>query len=203
MRSLYTVYNQFKQICMKPWLLNILACPIDKHHPLDSRFFSWETTPEEMRKIVSEAGVQSPHFRKGYRHVVKQLKDGTISPQALETITDLTGSNDSKILLEKALESIQRIQGALDQQDDEFLGNFSTEIDILYRFLNLIEVDSGLLVCNECGRWYPVGSAVETIPELLPDDLRERERDLTWLRKWRDLVPESVLRDGKPVNLKE
>jgi len=188
---------------MKPWLLNILACPIDKHHPLDSRFFSWETKPDEMRKIVSEAGVPSPHFKKGYRHVIKQLKDGTISPLAIEMLDDLTGSDDSKALLARAVESIHKIRESLDQTDDELLTNFPAEIDTLYRFFNLIEVDAGLLVCKECGRWYPVGSAVETIPELLPDDLRERERDMAWLKKWRGLVPSEVLEKGKPFNLKE
>jgi len=42
---------------------------------------------------------------------------------------------------------------------------------------------------------------VETIPEMLPDDLRERERDLKWLEKWRDRVPARVLENGKPFNL--
>jgi uncharacterized protein YbaR (Trm112 family) len=74
-------------------------------------------------------------------------------------------------------------------------------VDALYRFLNLVEVDAGLLVCPECGRWYPIGSAVETIPEMLPDDLREEERDLEWLEKWRELVPKPVLDEGRPFNL--
>ncbi len=65
----------------------------------------------------------------------------------------------------------------------------------------MMEVDTGLLVCPECGRWYPIGSAVETIPEMLPDDLREKDRDLKWLEEWRQHVPEHVITDGKPYNL--
>jgi hypothetical protein len=42
---------------------------------------------------------------------------------------------------------------------------------------------------------------VETIPELMPDDLREKERDLAWLLKWREKLPEQVLRDGRPFTL--
>ena len=77
------------------------------------------------------------------------------------------------------------------------------DVDALYRFLNLVELDAGLLVCPECGRWYPIGSAVETIPEMLPDDLREKERDLEWLERWRGLVPSQTIEGGKPYNLTE
>lgn len=188
---------------MKPWLLNILACPIDKHHPLEARFFSWETSQEEMRKIASEAGEPSPHFRKSYGHLTKQLRDGTISPSAMRAIEDLTGSEDSAGLLAGAVEAVGRLEQALDKPEEELLRDFPEEIDRLYRFLNLVEVDGGLLVCPECGRWYPVGSAVETIPELLPDDLRERDRDTAWLERWRTLVPASVLERGNPFNLGE
>ncbi len=186
---------------MKPWLLNILACPIDKHHPLEARFFSWETSEEEMHKIASEAGTPSHYFRKSYRHLAKQLLDGTISPAAVRAIEDVTGSRDSAGLLAEAVEAVGRLEQVLDRSEDELLREFPDDLDRLYRFLNLVEVDAGLLVCPECGRWYPVGSAVETIPELLPDDLREEERDLAWLERWRDRVPASVLERGKPFNL--
>ncbi len=186
---------------MKPWLLNILACPIDKHHPLEARFFSWETSEEDMRKIASEAGMPSHYFRKSYRHLAKQLLDGTISPAAVRAIEDVTGSRDSAGLLAEAVEAVGRLEQVLDRSEDELLREFPDDLDRLYRFLNLVEVDAGLLVCPECGRWYPVGSAVETIPELLPDDLREEERDLAWLERWRDRVPASVLERGKPFNL--
>lgn len=35
--------------------------------------------------------------------------------------------------------------------------------------------EQGLLICGECGRWYPIEKG---IPELLPDHLRDREREL-------------------------
>jgi uncharacterized protein YbaR (Trm112 family)/SAM-dependent methyltransferase len=35
-------------------------------------------------------------------------------------------------------------------------------------------VESGLLVCGECARWFPI---VDTLPELLPDHLRDSARD--------------------------
>ncbi len=186
---------------LKPWLLNILACPIDKHHPLEAWFFSWETKEEEIHKIFSESGEPSPNFNENYRHLAKQILDGTISPEAMQVITDLTGSNYTKGLLEKAVEAVKRLEKKTDLPEDKLISESVNDIDTLYRFLNLLELDTGILICHKCDRWYPVGSAVETIPELLPDDLRERDRDLKWLKKWRGKVPSSVLERGKPFSL--
>ena len=186
---------------MKPWLLNILACPIDKHHPLEAYFFSWETPEEEMDRLSSEAGQQSQEYMKNYEHLAKQLVDGTISPPAIINIKDASGSMASKGLLAIAVDALARLKQAKEMCEEDLLKEFPQDIDALYRFMNLIEVDSGLLVCSECGRWYPIGSAVETIPEMLPDDLRERDRDLKWLEKWREVVPARVLGEGKPFNL--
>jgi uncharacterized protein YbaR (Trm112 family) len=186
---------------MKPWSLNILACPIDKHHPLEARFFSWETTEEGMRKIASEVGLPSLHFKKNYEHLAKQLVDGTISPAAIKNVQDASNSNASKGLLAVDIDAVARLKQVQDKCEDDLLKEFPEDIDALYRFLNLIEVDAGLLVCPECGRWYPIGSAVETISEMLPDDLRDKERDLKWLEKWREKVPTKVLEEGRTYNL--
>ena len=34
---------------MKPWLLDILACPIDKHFPLQLYIFSYETETQDFQ----------------------------------------------------------------------------------------------------------------------------------------------------------
>jgi uncharacterized protein YbaR (Trm112 family) len=186
---------------MKPWLLNILACPIDKHHPLEAYIFSWETSEEEIRKITSEAGLPSPHFKKNYEHLAKQLIDGTISPAAIRKIEDKSDCNASKGLLAVVVDAITRLYQVSDRCEEDLLKDYQEDVDALYRYLNLIEVNAGLLVCPKCGRWYPIGSAVETIPEMLPDDLRENKRDLKWLEKWKERVPTQVLEKGKPYNL--
>jgi len=80
-------------------LLDILACPIDKHHPLDAHFFTWVTPAE---------------------------------------------------------------------------------------------VESGILFCPACGRWYPIGNKVKTVPELYPDFLRDREQETKWFNEWRHLIPENI-----------
>lgn len=47
----------------------------------------------------------------------------------------------------------------------------------VHRELDSNEIDEGLLVCEACGRWFPI---VGQLPELLPDHLRDgtREREL-------------------------
>jgi len=60
------------------------------------------------------------------------------------------------------------------------------------------EVDSGLLYCEKCGRWYPI---IDEIPILLPDELRNKEEDLEFLKKYRDKIPENIASGGKPWSL--
>ncbi len=62
------------------------------------------------------------------------------------------------------------------------------------------EIDEGILICSECGRWYPI---METIPHMLPDELREEKEDLGFLARWRAEVPENVLKSGKPFSLRQ
>ena len=174
---------------------------MDKHHPLEAYFFTWETTDAELEKIYRDAGVTTVHFKNQYAHLVKQIADGTISPPALEKITDETGSTYSQELYADTRKFLSRLSFEKSREEEKLLRDYPEGIDVLYRYLNLVEVEAGLLRCPECGRWYPIGSAVETIPELMPDDLRERERDLEWLSKWKEKVPEAVLKDGKPFTL--
>lgn len=60
------------------------------------------------------------------------------------------------------------------------------------------EVKEGLLICEKCLRWYPI---IDEIPHMLPDELRDRVEDLTFLKKHSDKIPKRVLEAGKPVNL--
>jgi uncharacterized protein YbaR (Trm112 family) len=183
---------------LKPWLINILACPIDKYHPLEAYFFKWETTEEELEKITGDAGKPSQFFKKQYIHLVKQIEDGTISASSLKSISDHTGSAYTSRLQAIVNQVILTLENEQDLSERNLINKYPEDVDILYRYLNLIEVEEGLLRCPECSRWYPIGNSVETIPELMPDDLRQEEKELTWLRKWIDLVPISVRDDGKP-----
>jgi len=65
-------------------------------------------------------------------------------------------------------------------------------------FKEVDEINEGILLCTECGRWYPI---IETIPHMLPDELREAEEDKAFLKKWERELPQKVLTKGKPYNL--
>ena len=186
---------------MKPWLLNVLACPIDKHHPLDAYFYKWETSPEELEKINSEAGKPNQHFAKQYKHLAKQIIDGTISLPSLKAIVDQADSSAALELQGDMAKFIDKLSFEEDKTEASLISKYPEGIDVLYRYLNLLEVEEGLLHCSKCGRWYPIGNSVETIPELMPDDLRDAEKDTEWLRKWIEKIPDSVKKEGKPFKL--
>lgn len=61
------------------------------------------------------------------------------------------------------------------------------------------EILNGLLICNKCGRWYPI---VDEIPQLLPDELRDQKEDLTFLNKHIKKIPRNIIEEGKPFNLR-
>ena len=62
-----------------------------------------------------------------------------------------------------------------------------------------VEVDEGLLVCQTCARWFPVDGC---LPELLPDHLRDRDRDSQFLEQSAHVLPTDLvnaLKDGHTV----
>lgn len=42
------------------------------------------------------------------------------------------------------------------------------------------EVMYGLLTCEGCGDWYPIGIHIGGVPELLPPELRKRDAEDVW-----------------------
>jgi len=66
-----------------------------------------------------------------------------------------------------------------------------------------IEVLDGIIVCENCLRWYPI---VDGIPTILPDELRcdekdQSNKDVSFLKKWEEEVPDTIRLTGKPINL--
>ena len=61
------------------------------------------------------------------------------------------------------------------------------------------EIVEGLIICEECFRWYPV---IDEIPHMLPDDQRlmEPDEELNFMKKWLDKFPKEILERGKPFN---
>jgi uncharacterized protein YbaR (Trm112 family) len=59
-------------------------------------------------------------------------------------------------------------------------------------------IDMGLLYCIKCTRFYPI---IEQIPVMLPDELRDREKDLEFLQRWRGDIPTNILHNAMPWHL--
>ena len=56
-------------------------------------------------------------------------------------------------------------------------------------------IQEGILFCNQCSRFYPI---IDEIPIMLPDELRDRDKDLKFLERWRDRIPNRIIRDPRP-----
>ena len=61
-----------------------------------------------------------------------------------------------------------------------------------------VAINEAVLYCPKCKRWYPVRNG---IVYMLRDGKRREESDKEFLRKWRDKLPEEILREGKPYNI--
>ena len=61
-----------------------------------------------------------------------------------------------------------------------------------------IIITEGILFCSRCSRYYPI---IEEIPIMLPDELREKTKDIEFLQRWRDKIPEKIIKYGKPWSL--
>ncbi|HVD08063.1 MAG TPA: Trm112 family protein [Nitrososphaeraceae archaeon] len=73
------------------------------------------------------------------------------------------------------------------------------EIDITEdRTINETVIKEGVLFCSQCSRFYPI---IEEIPVMLPDELREKEKDMEFLQKWQERIPNKITKNGNPWHL--
>ncbi|MEM3185976.1 MAG: Trm112 family protein [Conexivisphaerales archaeon] len=56
-----------------------------------------------------------------------------------------------------------------------------------------IDVREAVLLCSRCGRWYPV---MDSIPRMLPDELRSKKDDEFFLQKYKDKLDKRVIDKG-------
>jgi uncharacterized protein YbaR (Trm112 family) len=73
------------------------------------------------------------------------------------------------------------------------------ELDVLAQDdqINTV-INEGVLFCGECLRYYPI---IDEIPILLPDELREKQSDIKFLQKWKNKIPDKVIKHGKPWHI--
>ena len=59
-------------------------------------------------------------------------------------------------------------------------------------------VSDGAIFCPKCSRFYPI---VEEIPIMLPDELRDKDQDIEFLKKYKNILPTKIVSEGLPWHL--
>jgi len=207
---------------MKPWLFDILACPIDKHFPLKLYIFSFETKAEEFHAFIDIYEKRDLTFIKEEKVIeVSQERDFlfvkdnvTIEKSPLKSYLGLTISSINELdnIFDKTKNKLSKkcfsiIKVEIKQKIIEFLKNFKfNNIEDIFPelyFLNKIkietEIESGLLFCDKCNRWYPI---IDTIPQMLPDQFRDKRKEIEFLKINKNLLDEQFFHQNlKPFNL--
>ena len=207
---------------MKPWLFDILACPIDKYFPLKLYIFSFENKPQEFQSIITLYSNRDINFIKNENIIeISQednelfLKDNIIIEKTrLKSYLDLITSsliefenvfdNTTNKLSKKCFEIIN---SDVKSRIIEFAKNpnFSQIDSILPElyFINKLKLDfeisSGILFCSKCKRWYPI---IDTIPQMLPDKYRDQKKEINFLENNKNLLDEKFFnQDLKPFKI--
>ncbi|MHA1753952.1 MAG: Trm112 family protein [Candidatus Odinarchaeia archaeon] len=157
---------------MRLWLQNILACPICKHHPLNLIIFEYESEDKNI------------DYQEAEKIFLNDIQKGIISIDSLLSIEDKTFDEQKQSRLKNMKELIAKID--FNKKINEI---YTTEeikeiLDVVYGF----SIKVGVFKCAKCGRWFPIGSSVEGIPEMLPDDLRDKTKDQKFLDKWSEKI---------------
>ena len=207
---------------MKPWLFDILACPIDKHFPLKLFIFTYETKPEEFEcflNVFQKRDIDQIKQEEIIKFLRKDqnlyIKDNVvIEKNTIEVYLDLIISsiNELNYIKDKSPYDVSKkcfdiAKKEIKQKIIEFSKNVKLEkieeiLPELY-FINKLkietEIDSGILLCEKCHRWFPI---IETIPQMLPDEYRDEQKEIEFLKTNKNLLDQEFLnQDLKPFNI--
>ncbi len=213
---------------MKPFLTEILACPIDKSYPLDVFIFKWEDPSPEILdffknpKPTMEGAIKA--FEKNLLNTEND-EDGNLLARdlivlgkkplpeylhlILEKIKELEVFHDTtdSVLVHQLAKILSSVRDKIKLASDdlkkgivpsEVILKVEMDLNLLNAYKQRVEVEEGLLRCPQCKRWYPI---VETIPQMLPDNLRHQKKDLEFLAKWQARVPKDIPTEGQPWHL--
>jgi len=207
---------------MKPWLCDILACPIDKYFPLDLYIFSFETTEDEFKEIIKVYEKRDINRIKDENIIQIQedkgdlyLKDDiVIERSSIEVYLNsiMSSANEVDRLHDKSSIKLSKQCFRIIRQDItdklviffenrkfEKIENILPELYLINKIKTETEIKTGLLFCEECKRWYPI---IETIPQMLPDEYRDEKAEIQFLRTNKDLLDSAFFKQNlKPFNL--
>jgi len=207
---------------MKPWLCDILACPIDKFFPLDLYIFSFETKEDEFKEIIKVYEKRDINLIKDENIIQIQedkgdlyLKDDiVIERSSVEVYLNsiISSANEVDRLHDKSSNQLSKQCFRIIRQDItdklviffdnkkfEKIENILPELYLINKIKTETEIKTGLLFCEECKRWYPI---IDTIPQMLPDEYRDEKAEIQFLRTNKDLLDSAFFRQNlKPFNL--
>ncbi|MHA1146929.1 MAG: Trm112 family protein [Promethearchaeota archaeon] len=207
---------------MKPWLHEILACPMDKNFPLKLFIFNYETSSNNFETVINvyEKGDLEKIKKENIIQIFKDkdeiyCKDNIIIEKTslkeyikkiLSSINELANFED----LSKDINSVQCLD-LLESKVKQKINSYSNalnpqafdsilpELYLLNKYKIETEIESGLLFCEKCRRWFPI---IETIPQMLPDEYREEKKEIQFLKTIKNLLDEEFFnQDLKPFNI--
>ena len=126
----------------------------------------------------------------------------------MEDYTDEKRSSCLELIKSKIIKHILEKKNEIKNQEttkisldiqNQIINEILPDIYLLNWFFQFSEIEEGVIFCEKCNRWYPI---IETIPQMLPDDLREKENEINFLKKWEPQLPPEITKNGKPFNLK-
>ncbi|MBN2152829.1 MAG: hypothetical protein JW839_15365 [Candidatus Lokiarchaeota archaeon] len=225
---------------MKPWLLEILACPMDKHYPLNLTIFTIEDLDaflqkvgnmEEMKGDLSfffknniddgepDSSVAVINFDDSGKELLvfdtlvrkpspagAYLDGIQASIDELEPIVDLSdekvsGTIASLLALKGNLQEVREAvssAGSTAASQRKAIMALEGDIILLNWFKQAVEIESGVMTCAKCRRWFPIR---DSIPQMLPDELRKEKYDKEFLEAWKDKMDPGIVKAGTPFHL--
>ncbi|MEM2906615.1 MAG: Trm112 family protein [Candidatus Odinarchaeota archaeon] len=163
---------------MRLWLQNILACPICKTHPLKLIVFEWDkpdntSETEALKKML-----------------INDVEKKIISPKSMISLTVIASDE----LLNRRIEKLKHAFTGLnlDYDPNVLMAKIESEMEFFVETIYRLNIKNGLLICVNCKRWFPIGSSIDGVPEMLPDDLRDKIKDKKFINLWFSKLPEDL-----------
>ncbi len=166
---------------MRLWLQNILACPICKTHPLQLVVLKWGDV---------DSSLKGDELKK---MILNDIEKRLISPPSIQNIIVV----DENELLNEKVERFKTFFNdfTLEYEPEILMRKISSELEFIMDVMYRVNINKGVLKCPECKRWFPIGSSIDGIPEMLPDNLRDKIKDNKFISLWFDKLPGDLKKD--------
>ncbi len=196
---------------------------MDKHYPLKLYIFSYENKPEEFNSFLEKyekrdiLAIRNEGIieisKKGEKLLIKDniiiqenpaetyLKLIKLSANEFNNVFDKSPVAESKKCLKIAnstvKENLEKFSKTVNISED--LDAILPELYFLNQIKIDVEIESGVLFCEKCFRWFPI---IDTIPQMLPDDYRDKKKELEFLKTYKNILGEEFLKqDLKPFKI--